>query len=55
MLEVDLATQFSPHMVDTLRSVKQECEKCTQKIKQVERCQADASKADEETVPKNES
>ncbi|XP_064602612.1 uncharacterized protein LOC135468344 [Liolophura sinensis] len=54
MLEVDLATQFSPYMVDTLRSVKQECEKCTQKMKQDERCQAKESKSDAETVPNNE-
>ncbi|KAL5016924.1 hypothetical protein ScPMuIL_006513 [Solemya velum] len=31
LLEVDLASQFSPVMVDTLRNVKRDCNNCTAK------------------------
>ncbi|VDI53718.1 Hypothetical predicted protein [Mytilus galloprovincialis] len=33
MLEVELATQFSPHMVSTVRNTKQDCAKCTETIR----------------------
>ncbi|XP_076105050.1 uncharacterized protein LOC143073410 isoform X1 [Mytilus galloprovincialis] len=33
MLEVELATQFSPYMVSTVRNTKQDCAKCTETIR----------------------
>lgn len=37
ILEVDLATQFSPYMMEAIRSTEQNCQKCVKTIS--EKCQ----------------
>lgn len=33
MIRVDLATQFNPQMVDTIRKTNMDCKRCTTKLR----------------------